>query len=339
MKKQSKQMLSLIIAVLFLMLSLAFSSFAEEDVSVQDSMLRLAEQSIFVTSEMVDNSYETTYKVIDCFIEQMRCAYPDVSDLELAVFILQFTHQSVENLPDKIILRALEAKEIVTQTEYIQVDSSGGQTILSLQELQCALTEELYSETITPQDTWTSSNGYMKIETVCTFTKKVGEKRYYTVSAKADWLKMPICFFEDVLAIAHTGKFNDEVKEFGYKYQNNICCGTVLKYNDSTNFPHGKLSLDYPSTTGTALRFKLQKPINCNRSVLAHFKAAQSISAYLTYGIIVEQAGILNVRSAYCHKEVAVGSIGVSCTSGGISFSLAGLKHDYNARIITVNVA
>lgn len=333
-----KKTVSFIISTIIFMTSLIFPSFAQADISPQDSMHQLAEQTISVVHDAVDDSAQTTYKNIDVFIDKAHYLYPDISDLEIAEFVMQYTGQSTENLPDEIVLRALESKEVTIRTDYIEVDSSGKQTLLSQQELQLALVEDICQETVSPQDIWISSNGYMKIETICTFKSRQGIHRYYTVSAKADWLKMPVCFFEDVLAIAHTGYFDADVQEFGYKYQTNTCCGTSYKHNLSTNFPTKDISFDYPSTTGTALRFKLQIPQTCTVKTIAHVNRAQSISAYLTYGIIVDEAGTLNVKSAYCHKEVALGSISISCISGSISFSLAGFKHDYNARIVKTDV-
>lgn len=106
------------------------------------------------------------------------------------------------------------------------------------------------------------------------------------------------------------------------------------------NFPNGNISFDYPSATGTALRFKLVSPLSatCYRPVITHVRATTSISAYLTYGIIVNGTGVLNVRSAYCHKRITIGSIGVSCEKGNISFSLTGAKDEYNARPLTIDV-
>lgn len=333
-----KKTVSFIISTIIFMTSLIFPSFAQTDISPQDSMHQLAEQTISVVHDAVDDSAQTTYKNIDAFIDKVYYLHPDISDLEIAEFVMQYTGQSTENLPDEIVLRALESKEVTKRTDYIEVDSSGNQTLLSQRELQQKLTEEMYQETVSPQDVWTSPNGYMQIETICTFTKRIGDNRHYTISAKADWLKMPVCFFEDVLAIAHTGKFDSAFQEFGYKYQTNVCCDSSYKHNLSTNFPTKDISFDYPSTTGTALRFQLKAPLNCNKSTIAHIKRAKSISAYLMYGIIVENPCVLNVKSAYCHKEVSLGSISINCTSGGISFSLAGFKHDYNARIVTVDV-
>lgn len=341
MKKQYKQIVSFIISIIIFMTSLIFPSFAQEDILPQDYMNRLAEQTISVVYDVIDGSTQTTYKNIDTFIENVQCLYPDTSDLEIAQFVMQYTNQSTDNLPDEIVLRALEAKEVTTRIDYIEVDASGNQTLISQQELQQALTEDIRQETISPQDIWVSSNGYMQIETTGTLRNRLMGKRYYTVSAKADWLKMPVCFFEDVLAIAHTGKFDDSVKEFGYKYQNNKCCGTVIKYNDSTDFPHGNLSLDYPSSTGAAIRFKLKSPYTtpqCGRNSITHLRFATYISAYLTYGIVVDGTDTLNVQGAYCHKKIALGSIGASYSNGSVSFSLSivGTKDDYNARSITL---
>lgn len=340
MKKYCKKVMAFIISTTLLSLSVSFSSFAEKDFSAEDYMRSLAEQTISIVTETIDNSTQITYKNIDTFIEKTHCLYPTISDLEIAKFVLQYTNQGTENLPDEIILRAIESKEVTTQEDYIAVDASGAQTLLSLQELQQALTKDICQETISPQDVWTSPDGYMKIETVCTFTKRQGEQRYYTISAKAEWLKMPVCLFEDVLAIAHTGRFNASVSEYGYKYQNNMCCGNVFKHNDCTDFPHGNLSLDYPSVTGAAIRFKLHSLDTCSKQVIAHLRTVQSIYAYLTYGIVFDGTGTLNVQGAYCHKQLAAGSIGASFSGGSVSFSLSlvGTKKDYCARPMTIRV-
>ncbi len=113
------------------------------------------------------------------------------------------------------------------------------------------------------------------------------------------------------------------------------------KHNDSTDFPHGNLSLDYPSVTGAAIRFKLHGLDTCSKPTVGHLRRVQSISAYLTYGIVFDGTGALNVQGAYCHKKLSAGSIGTGFSSGSVSFSLSvvGTKDDYCARPITIQVS
>lgn len=342
MKKLINRLISFVLLDVILISSMIFSAFGQNNLSNEEFMIKLADEIVIITdsAKTQQELNQITYENLDLFITEIQKQRSDIPDIEIAKFILQYTNQQSENLPSDIILRALESKEIVTQTDYIKVDNDGKQTQITQQEIKSELMADMNQATVSPQSSWTSSNGYMQIDTTCVHTKTQGSNRYYTVSATARWLRMPVCHFEDVLVIAHTGNFDASVKEFGYKYQTNSCCNTNFKYNYSMSFPNENISFDYPSSTGTALRFKLTSPwkATCSLPILGHIRMTKSISAYLTYGIIVNGKGVLNVRSAYCHKKIAVGSIGISCQSGGISFSLAGAKDEYNARPLTINV-
>lgn len=338
MKNTVKRMLSCMVLIIVIVTMCASPVFAETNYSTEAVLKRIAEEFISFNCNDVDGIPQTTYKNIDTFINEVRCQRPEIPELEIAKFILCYTQQGIDNLPDEIILQALEAKEITTNTSYIKVDENGTQYTLTQQELQEAIQGEFVQEIASPLSTWTSDNGYMKIDTTCTFRRKEGINRYFTISAKAEWLKMPVCFFEDVLTIGHTGSFDDTYSEFGYKYQNNVCCGNVTKYNCSTNFPNSNISLEYPATTVAAIRFKLQAPLKCSNPQLAHLKYAQSISSYIIYGIIFDRAGTLNVQGAYCHQQIGVDGISIGISGGDVSFSFKGIKKDYKARTLTVQV-
>lgn len=302
----------------------------------------LADSSIEMICNEADTS-QMTYKNIEEFIRRARDVYPSVSDLDLAKFILTYTQQGYENLPDDIILRALDSKEVANVREYFEVDENGNQSSISKQKLQSVLVNEaLQSQKAVSPTAWTSPNGYLEIETNYTKTHQSGLNNYYTISARARWLKMPICFFEDVLAIGHAAVYDDSVKPFGYRYQTNSCCGNEVRFNDSTTFPHSSLSLDYPDINGAVLRFKLYSPYSaqCQVKKIAHLKYAHSISSYITYGIISHGTAPFNIRSAYGHKELAVGSVDVSFSVIGqdvsIGFSVGGYVKSYNAEPLTI---
>lgn len=318
-----------------------FQSTATNESNNELDLQKLANSVIsIVCNESVS---QTTYGNIEAFIEIVHSEQLDVSDLDLAKFLFIYTKQGYENLPDEIIVQILSAKEITTASEYIKVDENGHSHSASEQEVQMALTEEALSCLRAVDDTWTSSNGYMQIQTTYWRTRTSGMSTYYTIAAKARWLKMPVCYFEDVLAIGHAATFDSSVKEFGYRNQSNFCCGSEFKYNNTTDFPHSSLTLDYPEINGAALRFKLYSPFlkKCGGHI-PHVQYSRFIESYLMYGIVYTGTAPFNIRSAYAHKKIAVGSIDVSFSvsksdqSVGIGFSLVGLMDDYNARPITI---
>lgn len=318
-----------------------FQSTAANESDNEHDLQRLANSAInIVCNESIS---QTTYGNIEAFIEIVHSEQLDVSDLDLAKFLFTYTKQGYENLPDEIIVQILSAKEITIASEYIKVDENGNSHSASEQEVQNALTEEALSCLSAVDSTWTSSNGYMQIQTTYWRTRTSGMSTYYTIAAKARWLKMPVCFFEDVLAIGHAATFDSSVKEFGYRYQTNTCCGTKFLHNNSTNFSHSSLTLDYPEVNGAALKFKLYSPFlkKCGGHI-PHIQGCDSIESYLMYGIVHTGTTSFNIRSAYAHEKVAIGSVDVSFSvsqsdkSIGIGFSLVGFMDDYNARPVTI---
>lgn len=182
----------------------------------------------------------------------------------------------------------------------------------------------------------------MKLTTTCSLNKTSGNKRYYVVSCTAIWLKMPTCFFEDVLTIGHTGKYDNSYTGTAYFKQTSSCCAHSFSYSDTaTSKVNGEnVHFEYPDTTLAAIRFGLINPkvYQCNtNSFVTHARSATAISAYIKYRIIENTGETLNVQGAYCHKQVSIGSISITLSKKGTpSFSLSGSRKDYMAEPLTI---
>jgi hypothetical protein len=335
--KFKEKILSIIIALIVVTVP-NFQAFA---LSVNDtkSLETIAESTIEIVN---DNSGTVTYKNIEDFITEVKKSISDISDIELSKFILDYTRQDYEGLPDKIILNTLNYKEIILADEYIMVSEKGDVASISQKKAERLIAKEK-ARKATSNKAWTSDNGYMKITTSASLIKKSGNKLYYQIATKCNWLKPPLLFFKDVVALHHTGTFDDSYEVYGYLYENVKCCTTT--YNDRYETKNGKsasnIKIEYPQVSVANTRFKLVSTsgYTCTKQVSQHAKIINNIEAYLSYGIILKKDNAYNVQGAYCHKQISAGSIGVSVSAGGISFSMSikGSKKDYNAKPITVN--
>lgn len=278
-----------------------------------------------------------TYKNIDEFVNAADSL--DINNLELAEFIMNYTGQDCTALSENDILECLGFQEISVTDEYIKVSEEGEIEYISEKEAEFQILQEQLNEKT--RATWTSSNGYMKITTTYSLNKTVSNKKYYVITATAKWLKMPVCFFEDVLTIGHTGTYDSSYTGSGYLSQTLSCCTSNKSYYDSaTNAANGdNVEFEYPTTSTAAIRFNLMgtSAYQCSNTISSHSKAITAISAQIKYRIIVNTGSSVNIQGAYCHKQIAVGSISISITSGSVGFSLAGSKKDYKAEPITIN--
>lgn len=125
--------------------------------SNEEFMIKLANEIVVVTDNFSEQQelYQITYKNLDLLISKIHSQCSDIPDIEIAEFVLQYTNQQSETLPQDIMLRALESKEVVTQTDYIKVDSNGVQTQITQQEITSELMADMNQATISPQSSWT----------------------------------------------------------------------------------------------------------------------------------------------------------------------------------------
>lgn len=140
-----------------MILSTTFSVFGQNNLSNEEFMIKLANEIVVVTDNFSKQQelHQITYKNLDLLISEIHSQCSDIPDIEIAAFVLQYTNQQSETLPQDIMLRALESKEVVTQTDYIKVDSNGVQTQITQQEITSELMADMNQATISPQSSWT----------------------------------------------------------------------------------------------------------------------------------------------------------------------------------------
>ncbi len=328
---------------ILIMVSMPFYSFAGQS-NQAISFKSIADNIIEKQIDKSENYQTITYKNIEDFVTKTKELIPDTNDLELAKFILEYTNQDYSNLPDEIILETIGFNEISIVDQYIKVSEDGQTEYISKNEAESAVAVEKIREnmaSITPLNEWTSPNGYMKIRTSYLLASESSNYKYYIISAEATWLKIPSCFFEDVLTIGHTGKYDNTYNnKYGYLSETINCCGTKKTYKWETTNNNSGVNFEYSATTFAAIRFKL---INasasghvCNRITNNHSKSVSSISSFIRYRVIFTKNSANNIQSAYCHKQIALGSISISASNGSVSFSLSGTKKEYKIEPILI---
>lgn len=161
------------------------------------------------------------------------------------------------------------------------------------------------------------------------------------ISAKATWLKMPICYFQDVFVISNTATYDDSYNDYGYLAETLKCCTSTYNYNANAykNSSNPNVKFEYPAVNCAAIRFGLlsKNGYQCSRATDSHLKLVTSISSYIRYRIIVNSGSNANIQAAYSHKELGVSSsIGISISGISISFTGGGKKTDYKASPVTI---
>ena len=320
-----KKFINTILIIAFILI-VPFNIYANQK-SDNQSIILIADEIINKEISYSQNSTAITYKNIESFINYIKENIENISEIEY------------DGLSEEIILETLNYKEITVSTNYIRVSNDGTLSYISKSNAERAIKNEYLYE-ISPNATWNSDNGYMKITTTGSLTKTTASEAYYTVATKATWLKIPICSYEDVLTIGHTGIYDSSAAKEGYLEETCKCCKLSKSYKYTTaNSKYVKF--DYSSgITSAAIRFKLlPASYTCDMSLTDYTRSLTSINAYLKYGIIVDRNKSFNIQGAYCHKQVSLGSIGFSVSSKGVpsfSISIVGSIKPYCAEPITI---
>ena len=320
-------------AVLAIMLIFAFPMqiFADEVPDLES----IANNIIEITT---DNSKENpiiTYNNIEEFVTEVRNQIPDIDDLELANFIVDYTGQDEFDIEDEEALKYLGFKEIIVSDDYIKVDADGNTESMTQDEMTVAMFRDDYG--ISPQaNPSTSNNGYMKMkhvvsrETGILSNNKVG----YQIAVYAHWLKMPLCHFEDVLALYFDcGSYDTNHEVYGKLEETITCCTYNYKYKtqvwktaDKPDY-HTNKNVTVDNTGGNAqgIRFKLRSSAiyTCPRTINNHARVVADILTYMSYGIKVPSKEDCVIQGVYGHKTISIGSIGIGASESGISLSLS----------------
>ena len=127
-----------------------------------DSLSRIAEYTIQVNEDVdITGSLTTTFTNLDTFIDTVRENYPKIADYDIARFLMQYTQQDCEGLPEDVVLSILEYDNITVSTSYVRIDADGNSYALN--------------DNCLPIDDYTSNDGYIKFTTTYSNTKTVGK--------------------------------------------------------------------------------------------------------------------------------------------------------------------
>lgn len=325
-----KKLFSMILVV---MLAFAFPS----QVSAEETptMESIANSIIEITTDNSNENPTTTYNNIEEFVNEVCNQIPDIDDLELANFIMDYTGQDDLEVADEETLKYLGFKEIIVSEDYIKVDEAGNTESMTQDEMTLAMFRDDYG--ISPlANPWTSDNGYMQIkivisrETGILSNKKVG----YQIAVYGKWLKNPTCFFEDVLTLYFSqGTYDTTHEVYGKLEETFTCCTSKSNYksqvwknaNKPDYYTNKNVKVDNPVGNVQAIRFNLKNitTFQCTRTTHAHTQSVSNILAYMSYGIKVPSKEDCIVQGVYGHKKISVGSIGISASQSGVSLSLS----------------
>ena len=147
-------MKKIISVMMVMMLTFAFPS----QVSAEESptLESIADSIIEITTDNTNENPTTTYNNIEEFVNEVRNQIPDIDDLELANFIMDYTGQEDLEVADEETLKYLGFKEIIVSEDYIKVDEAGNTESMTQDEMTLAMFRDDYG--ISPlQNPWTSS--------------------------------------------------------------------------------------------------------------------------------------------------------------------------------------
>lgn len=289
-------------------------------------LLTIATQLIQVEQKTDDNGTAvTTYNNLHDFSTAVRNAHPEISDYEIATFLLDYIGEDYRGLPKEEILHYLSYDNITTSTTYVMVDNDGN----------------TYSIDAVPYDVWVSDNGYMQIVTDFSYLDRIGRENYYSVWARATWLKYPAMHMEDAFVLGTSGTFDSNYDEVGSVSQT-FYCNQCRRYThrdrfvDNNNRVDGDLVLAYENFVPNLSFAPIPPQCDyCSGGVIMD----TYFSVYTRYGMVADESE--NIQAGYAHKTVGPGSISVGIDIKGtpnFSSSFFATSIDkYIARAIAVD--
>ena len=233
----------------------------------------------------------TTFSKLDDFADAVRLAKPEISDYDLAVYILQYTDQEITGLSEEEVLSFLAYDNITTSSCYVGIDGMGN-TYVS-------------HDAAMPAKDRSPSDSDIKISTSYSHLKTDRAEKYYSVWATASWLQYPAVCVQDVFTLGTTGVFDDSYHETGSVTQHFYCRScrntTVRKRSVSAAAPvDNDLTLGYARFV-PVLYFEPIAP-RCDYCGGGGAKDAV-LSTCIRYGIIADDN--VNIRAGYAHKTFA----------------------------------
>ena len=321
-----KRVLSLFL-VIAIVTTMSVSVFATDH---DKSLSSIAESTIQITqTNQESGAVILTYCNLKDFVRNVHEELPDVVDYDIAKFILNYTGQCSDGMPESEVILMLDYDNISTSTQYIKVTEEGSAVEISPEEFLIA-----------PVDVWISNDGYMQLTTNVSHVSTSGSNKYFSVWTTAKWLKYPAIAIEDVLVLGTNGTFDSNCSEYGYVYQTFRCTSGCTdrtyrnRYVSKTNTVYEDLEMEYKGYT-PYLRFV---PIAPRCDYCDGGSRDYSFTAFIRYGVITSST--CNVEAAYCHQTIGITGVDVSIDSMGspsFSFGLGCVGTDYIARAVTLS--
>ena len=118
-----KKFINTILIIAFILI-VPFNIYANQK-SDNQSIILIADEIINKEISYSQNSTAITYKNIESFINYIKENIENISEIDLAKFIIDYTGQEYDGLSEEIILETLNYKEITVSTNYIRVSNDG----------------------------------------------------------------------------------------------------------------------------------------------------------------------------------------------------------------------
>lgn len=339
------------------------SLYADKNLSTKE----LSEKYLTVSEYEKDDTSMTVYNNIDILKARIKTLNPGISDIDLAKQLhIAFgdSEDLIADIPEEKLLEILDCKKCIDNTNYVKATSDGSESLSKNQVLNELIRSEnltndgkefidenmdLYEKdfifesespvmpakdgvTIT-----TSADGYMKITTRAYYLYSDEYRDYYQLRSLAEWLKFPICRFEDVLVVASDGNYCNDYDDYGYhKFEYTYEDGTsittknyISKEGNKTNAPNN-IRFEYaPGSCGVILRFDLV----CGEQLLHSPTECTRMRSFLyCKASLPKKDGY--VQAAYCHAKAKM-NISVSIPLG-ISFGVEGDSAQYYGEPLTI---
>lgn len=339
MSRKTKKVLAIILMIA-ITISVGSLACAKTDTVVMDSlytecqndneiMLTNSDFSTFdnvITQSVTvdeDGMIVRKFDNIDSFILKVKENNPDISDYQIAEYILQFIGQDCEAIPESEILKVLNYKSITSSDSYVTIDEEGN-VYKSTNEAQlCA--------------DWTSLDNCMKITTNYAYQGMEDDEESYSVWSTATWLIYPSWGFTDLFTLGTNATYVNG-STFGSVNQTFDCTSGCNKRTyrgrsvTSSDTSDGDLALKYSSGL-PVLEFDALTPTcdYCGGGATdAYF------STYISYEVLI--SGSKNIYASYAHKTIAPGVINITFGSDGkpnFSVGILGLE-EYEAEGLEV---
>lgn len=290
MKKKFKKVVAVILTMAMTM-SVGLPAFADDE---KNNILDTMAKNIIIIEQVVDENgnFVTTYNNLDTFVSSVKERYKEVSDLEIATYIMMYTGQKYEGLPEAELLRILTYKYICT----------------TVQTVNLVMNDEVIAARDSVTDTIDET---MEITTSYALTKTENGEKYYDVWANADWIDYPLLRYADAFTIGHNVIYDDSVAPHGYLFQTFKC-----DYCNKTSSNNAYVTLNDEKDGSLELKYGVSPSLHINaKQAICKYCVLKvkdtKFSTIFRFGVIAPN-GTGNIQASYAHGTISLGDIDVS---------------------------